>query len=250
MSTSVEVLTRVTPDLVQRLREIDDPVAVVTGASSGIGRSIALNLAADHAVVAIARSTERLAALAVDAEAAGRILPLSLDLTPVDALQEAVAALPRVDVLVHDAAISERSTLEDATVDDWQRVLSTNVIAPAELTRALLPQIRAAEGTVVFISSGAARRAVPYLTIYSASKHALLALADGLRREEAAHGVRVATVAPGPTETPLAHVRDDYPVIEPQDAPSHPESVAAAVRFVIEAPADSQFTELWVRPRR
>lgn len=227
----------------------DRPVAVVTGASSGIGLAIARDLASDHLVIAIARDRAKLDALTAEFPE-GVIEPLVLDLADPEEIADTVSALPRVDALIHNAAWMQRSTVETTDVSVWQNALNINVVAPAELSRALLPQLRESSGTIVFISSGAARRSVPFHTVYSATKHALLALTDGLRQQVSEAGIRVATVAPGPTHTPGgARVDPNYPELQSSGMKSEPDAIARSVRHVLEAPEDSQITDVWVRPR-
>lgn len=248
------------------------PVAVVTGGSSGIGAEIVRELSHDHLVIAIGRDVDRLeevvesvASTAPEISAAGRsatagggesrVIPVFADLedpeTAGEIILEEVTPLGRVDVLVHCAATAQRFTVEDATPDDWRESFATNVIAPAEITRSLLPLLRMVKGTVVFIGSGASRTSVPFHTVYSASKHALQALADGLRQQMGEDGVRVSTVAPGPTHTRMAQTsgQHDYPV-EEREFRLDPTSVARSVRHVVDAPEDALVSEVWVRPRQ
>ncbi|WP_291791660.1 SDR family NAD(P)-dependent oxidoreductase [Brevibacterium sp.] len=244
-------------------------VAVVTGGSSGIGAAIVKDLARDHVVIAVGRDWARLNAVAQLAEemhggsaagtgnsaaAAGpaRVIPVIADLEEPDSLEavfdEEVRPFGRLDVLVHNAAVARRRTVEDASIEDWRESLATNVVGPAELTRVLLPWLRIAKGTVVFIGSGASRTSVPFHTVYSAAKHAVQAVADGLRQQVSADGVRVSTVAPGPTHTPMNDLEHPYPVQE-REVRLEPESVARSVRHVVDAPAEASVSELWVRPR-
>jgi NAD(P)-dependent dehydrogenase (short-subunit alcohol dehydrogenase family) len=248
------------------------PVAVVTGGSSGIGAEIVRELSHDHLVIAIGRDMDRLeevvesvASTAPEISAAGRsataggsesrVIPVFADLADPESageiLLEEVTPLGRVDVLVHCAAMAPRFTVEDAMPDDWRESFATNVIAPAEITRSLLPLLRMVKGTVVFIGSGASRTSVPFHTVYSASKHALQALADGLRQQVGEDGVRVSTVAPGPTHTRMAQEsgQHDYPV-EEREFRLDPTSVARSVRHVVDAPEDALVSEVWVRPRQ
>ncbi|GAA4667220.1 SDR family oxidoreductase [Frondihabitans cladoniiphilus] len=236
-----------TNDALARLSDLDPdrPVALVTGGTSGIGRAIVDELRSTHQVVAVGRDAGRLA----EVGGLDGVTPLALDLTAAEDFAAVAAAMARLDVLVHDAALVQRFSVADATVDDWRASFATNVIAPAELSRVFLPHLAATSGVVVFISSGAARRSVPNSTVYSASKHALQALTDGLRQQVSGDGIRVSTVAPGPTRTPLAEVSDRYGDKDPGVVRSEPATVAKAVRFVVDAPADSQISELWVRPR-
>ncbi len=221
------------------------PTALVTGASGGMGREIVRELAGTHRVIAVGRDPERLAAVSAETGAE----TWALELRDAAAVAARVATLERLDVLVHAAAVARGLSVEDAAVSDWADHFAVNVTAPAELTRLTLPLLRESSGTVIFLGSGASTRPAPGSAVYTASKHALRGLADVLRIDEEPHGVRVATIAPGQTNTPM--LRGLIPS-EAYDAERYirPESVAAAVRFVVDAPADVQITDVAVRPRR
>ncbi|MGD8214979.1 SDR family oxidoreductase [Aestuariimicrobium sp. Y1814] len=223
---------------------MSQPIAVVTGAGGGMGRAIVLDLSRTHQVHALARRPESVAGLPE-----GVVVHLG-DLRDPDFLDQVAAAAGEVDVLVNAAAIGDPISLADARLDDWTAQLATNVIAPAELTRRLLPGLRARQGTVVFIGSGAGTRPVPGSAVYTASKHALRGLADVLRIDEAPHRLRVVTIAPGQTDTPM--LRSGHATTGREYTPERylrPESVARAVRHVVDAPADVQITDMAVRPR-
>lgn len=220
------------------------PVAVVTGAGGGMGRAIVLDLAGTHQVHALARRADSVADLPAHVQ-----VHLG-DLRDPAHLDRVAAAVGQVDVLVNAAAIGHPLGVAEATAEQWHDQLATNVIAPAELTRRLLPGLRARLGTVIFIGSGAGTRPVPGSAVYTASKHALRGLADVLRIDEAPHRVRVATIAPGQTDTPMlqASMSAGGQPYTPERYIS-PASVAAAVRYVVDAPADVQITDVAVRPR-
>jgi NADP-dependent 3-hydroxy acid dehydrogenase YdfG len=221
------------------------PVALITGASSGMGREIARELARTHRIIAVGRDAQRLDAVARETGAEA----WRLDVTDEAALAERIAGLDRLDVLVNAAAVSQQRSVADASADEWAEQLAVNVTAPALITRHSLPLLRASRGTVIFIGSGAGTRPVPGSAIYTASKHALRAVADVLRIDEEPHRVRVATVAPGQTDTAMLRSMIPSDSYEP-DRYITPASVAGAVRFVVDAPADVQITDIAVRPRQ
>lgn len=228
-------------------QDSDLPVALVTGASSGMGRAIAHNLGRTHRVILVGRDAERLAEAANEAGAHAE--SWQLELTDDAAVADRVATLERLDVVVHAAAIGANIPVHEASAADWERFFAVNVTAPAMLTRHALPLIRAVRGTVVFIGSGAATRPVPGSALYCASKHALKAVADVLRIDEEPHFVRVATVAPGQTDTAMLRSMVGPGGYRPE-LYIQPSSVAQAVRYVVDSPADVQITDLAVRPRR
>ncbi|HCT9181609.1 TPA: SDR family oxidoreductase [Corynebacterium aurimucosum] len=213
--------------------------AVVTGATGGMGAEIIKYLARDHRVYALGRRAGEL-------PEAENIVPVAIDLLSLldgSPLPTELASLERVDVLVHAAARADKRSVESARPEDWRAQMDLNVHVPAELTRLLLPALRAAEGLVVFINSGAGIHSYGDNVIYAATKHALYALADGLRLGEL--GIRVSTVAPGPTDTPMLQGLQDY-------NPEHviaPVEVAKAIRATVDAGPTTQLTEIRVRPR-
>lgn len=224
------------------------PVAVVTGAGGGVGREVVRALARDHTVIAIARSQSALQELA---QAPG-VVPTHLDLLDVAELDAVGAQLAsgygRIDVLIHAAAVGSGESLEESDAAVWNRVLGTNIVAPALLTRALLVPLRAAGADVVFINSGAGKRALPRHPAYTSSKHALNGFANTLRLAEPA--LRVVSIFPGQIDTPMlrglhSHFGFEY---RPEDY-IRPASVAAAVRWVVDAGPDVQITNIDLRPR-
>jgi NADP-dependent 3-hydroxy acid dehydrogenase YdfG len=220
---------------------------LVTGALGGMGAAMVADLVRDREVIATARNAERLAELSAATGAIG----WAGDLTDHAWLAERVATLDHLDELIHVAAVGNHVAPAVATADDFRAQLEINLIAPAELTRLCLPLLRASRGTVIFIGSGASTRPVPGSAVYPATKHALKAYADVLRLDEARNGVRVSTVAPGPTATAMyerSQVEAGLPY-EP-DRLIDPVSVARTVRFVLDATDDVHITDVAVRPRQ
>jgi short-subunit dehydrogenase len=223
---------------------------VLTGAGSGIGQLLAQRLheRGDHLVL-VARDEPR----AVDLTAAfPGSTAIVADLARPETIADAVAAaeLPsQVDAVVHAAGIVDLGHVADLPVTSWNEQLAVNLVAPAELTRLLLPQVRAARGQVLFVNSGAGLTAHPQWAAYAASKHGLKALADALRGEEAEHGVRVTTVYPGRTATPmqaLVHAQEgkSYDAAAWIDAAS----VVTAILTALDLPRDAVISDLSVKP--
>lgn len=180
------------------------PTAVVTGASSGIGRATARALAAVGLTVhAGVRRDED-----ADAVAAEGLVPLRLDVTDVASVEAAVAEVlaasdGRVAVLVNNAGIAVPNPIEALSDEDLARQLDVNVLGVHRVTRRLLPAIIEARGRIVQISSISGRVAAPFLGAYATSKFALEGYSDALRREVAEFGVHVALVTPGQVATPI-----------------------------------------------
>lgn len=221
------------------------PVALVTGASRGIGAAVARALAPTHDLLLGGRDAAALQRVADELPGAR---PWPVELTDSAAVAAAVAGVDRLDVLVHSAGIAELGPLAEATADVWRRTMEVNVVAVAELTRLVLPLLRAARGHVVLLNSGAGLRANPDWGVYAASKFALRAYGDALRAEEP--GLRVTSVHPGRTDTDMqrgvrAQESGDYR----PDQYLRAESVARAVAAAVLATDDAHITEVVVRPR-
>lgn len=226
---------------------------LVTGGGSGIGRVLAQRLLdRGDRVLLVARSQRRAEELAADLPDAGRTVVL--DLADPAGVAAGVAAwdLPDdlgLDSVVHCAGVVDLAPVEEAGPEHWQSHLDVNLTSPALLTRALLPRLRAVRGTVVFVNSTSGLSANPEWAAYAASKHGLKALADSLRAEEAAHGVRVTSVLPSRTATPMQEAvhRQEGRDYDPARW-IRPESVASTVVHVLDLPADATVTEVVLRP--
>jgi NADP-dependent 3-hydroxy acid dehydrogenase YdfG len=185
-------------------------VALVTGASSGIGVATARALAAAGANVAIAaRRQDRLDALARDLQKSSvKALVLVADLLREDENRRIVAATEahfgRLDILVNNAGVMLLSPVDGANSDDWRRMLELNVLAPMVSSQAALPGMRArGDGHIVNIASTAGRIANPNISGYSASKFGIVAFSESLRREVYKDRIRVTVIEPGIVETEL-----------------------------------------------
>ncbi|MGK0721178.1 SDR family oxidoreductase [Leucobacter sp. W1478] len=222
----------------------------LTGAGSGIGEALATRLVdRGDTLVLLARSEDRAHVLRERFPGAATVVA---DLAEPQRIAEELARqhLPeRLDSLIHVAGVVDLGRVDSLSVSSWSWQLGVNLIGPAELTRILLPALRAATGQVVFVNSGAGLRTSPEWSAYAASKHGLKALADGLRAEEAAHGVRVSSIFPGRTATPMqqrVHEQEG----RPYDATEFidPESVVTGILTMLDLPRDAQIPELVIRP--
>lgn len=231
------------------------PLALVTGATSGIGRSVAADLARDHDLVLLARTEADLVSLAGELAAGpgtsgAAVRTVAVDLTDDAALAAAVAdlALDGLDVLVHSAGIEATGTLEELSAARWREVLDLDLVAVATLTTLLLQALRARRGLVVMINSGAGLHASPGQALYCAAKAGLRALADCLREDERSR-VRVTTVYPGRVDTPMQErIQAGRGAAYRSEDHVAPSSIAAGVRLAVDTPLDAVVEDVSIRP--
>ncbi|WP_026152795.1 SDR family oxidoreductase [Actinopolyspora halophila] len=222
------------------------PTALVTGASRGVGAAVARSLSDTHDVLLGGRDEQALHKMAQDIPGSR---PWPAELTDYDGIAEAAAGIDHLDVLVHSAGMVEIGSVSEAGVDSWRRTFELNLFAVTELTRTLLPALRAASGHVVLINSGAGLAAKPNWGSYAASKFALRAYADVLRGEESANGLRVTSVFPGRVATDMQReVRESEGGSFEPERYLRPESVADSVVSTVRAGSDSHMTEIVLRP--
>jgi NADP-dependent 3-hydroxy acid dehydrogenase YdfG len=239
---------------------LSNRVALVTGASSGIGEAVAVALGtAGAAVVALARRADRLSRTVARIEAAGgKALALAGDVaeeaTATRAVAEALQHFGRLDILVNAAGIIQAGSVENADTTEWRRVIEVNLLATLYTCHAALGPMRAqGSGHIVNIGSLACRTTSPVFNAYSTSKFGLNALTDGLRQEVGPHAIRVCMIAPGPTRTEVAEGITDPAYRQAIRAYSHqagalePEDVAESVIFILTRPPRANISELWIR---
>ena len=229
--------------------------AVVTGGGSGVGAAVGLALAAEGVhLYLVGRRLKRLEAVAATAHA----LHVQVTCCPADLSADAdvaavvgqlTAAAGAVDILVHSAAVLGRATIEQASLEDFDNHYRVNVRAPYVLTQALLPTLRSRKGEIVFINSSSAITAKPFFAQYDSTKHALKALADSLRAEVNAHGVRVLSVYLGRTATEMqAKLHEsDGRSYRPQNL-LQPEDVASVIVRALTLPRTAEVTDIHLRP--
>ncbi|MFD5391491.1 SDR family oxidoreductase [Streptomyces melanosporofaciens] len=224
---------------------------LITGAGSGIGAAVTERLAErGEELWLLARDAGRAKELA---ERFPGVRTVVGDLADPDRLSWALGhqTLPdRLDSLLHIAGVVDLGEVGELTPKAWTRQLAANLVAPAELTRLLLPQLRLAQGHVIFVNSGAGLRANAQWAAYAASKHGLKALADALRWEESGNGLRVTTVYPGRTATPMqVKVHQQEGKEYDADRWMEPGTVATTILTALDLPRDAEITDLQIRPR-
>ncbi|HEV2273723.1 MAG TPA: SDR family oxidoreductase [Acidobacteriaceae bacterium] len=239
---------------------IEGKVVVITGASSGLGESTARRLATLGATVVLgARRKDRLEAIVKDIQAAGgKALFVTADVTrqaEVDRLvQKAVDTYGRIDVLINNAGIMPIAPLALRKVSEWERMIDINVKGVLYGIAAALPHMQKQKsGHIINISSVAGIKVfAPGGSVYSATKFAVHALSEGLRMETRKDNIRVTIVSPGAVDSELKentsdeqsaqNVKEFYKIAIPAD------SVARAIAYAIEQPADVEIDEIVLRP--
>jgi 3-oxoacyl-[acyl-carrier protein] reductase len=220
----------------------DRPVALVTGASRGIGRAIALDLARDHHVIAAARNVAELESLARElTDAGGSAEPLRLDLRDRASVPRALDAR-RVDVLVNNAGLGALKPFLELTREEWDTMLDVNVNALYDVTRALLPgMVERGRGHVVIIGSIAGRNAFVGGSCYAGTKHFVMAFAESLMLEVRDAGVKVSVVMPGSVATAFSATGASA------SWNLRPDEVAASVGHMVRTPGEVLVHRLEIR---
>jgi NAD(P)-dependent dehydrogenase (short-subunit alcohol dehydrogenase family) len=231
-------------------------IAVVTGASSGIGRAISIALSREGAhLCAVGRNQAALAETVSAARQFSQATSSQIDLTVDGDLRRLLQHLQKagwLDILIHCAGVAHQNVMERARVEDLDLQYATNVRAPYLLTQHLLPLLTVARGQIVFINSSAGLAANrPDVGQYAATKHALKAIADSLREEVNPKGIRVLSLYLGRTATPMqeALYREEGKVYRPEIL-LQAEDVASVVVHALMLPFTAEVTDISIRPMR
>lgn len=237
------------------MSSLKDQVAVITGASSGIGESIVLALAKEGVQLCLlGRNPERLKVVSDMATKGSALVKYyCIDLTKDEDIEELQQKLnndfEKIDLLIHSAGVISIGRLESSPVADFDRQYKTNVRAPFLLTQTLLPMLRSGKGQVVFINSSAGLRVGVNNGQYAATKSALKAIADSFRNELNIEGIRVLSVYPGRTATPMQKA-----VFEMEGKEFQPnlllqsQDVAVTVVNALRMPRTAEITDIQIRP--
>lgn len=242
-------------------KPLSGKIALVTGASSGIGEAAAIELArAGATVVASARRTERLAGVVDRITAAGgRALALRCDMTieaeAIQAVEDTIAQFGRIDILINSAGIMQTGGVEDANLDEYRRVFDINVFATLYCCKAAVPHmLNQGGGDIVNISSLAGRKVGPQTSAYSASKHAANSMTDAMRQELGDRNIRVAYLMPGATRTEVGDSisspswRKAIQEHVGKEGAVEPSEIGETIVFMLSMPRHVNISEITVRP--
>jgi NADP-dependent 3-hydroxy acid dehydrogenase YdfG len=241
-------------------QSIKDKVVVITGASSGLGEAAARHLARHGAKLTLgARRLDRLQALAGELSL-GKDAAVQTDVTDYAQVKQlvdhAVRTYGRIDVIVNNAGLMPQSLLENAKVDEWDRMIDVNIKGVLYGIAAALPHMKAQQsGHIINVSSVAGHKVGPGSAVYSATKHAVRALSEGLRQEVKSYNIRTTVISPGAVETELPDTITDPGVAQRvrelyESVAISADSFANMVIFAMSQPEDVDINEILYRPTR
>jgi len=243
------------------MTNIEGKIVVITGASSGLGEAAARFLSARGAIVVLgARRVDRIQSLADElARSGGKALAVATDVTHFDQVKRlvdaAVQTYGRIDVIINNAGLMPQSPLERLKIDDWDRMIDVNIKGVLYGIAAALPYMKGQKaGHIINVSSVAGHKVRPGGAVYSATKHAVRVISEGLRQEVKPYNLRTTVISPGAVDTELPNtitepdiaenIRKVYEVAIPAD------SFARAVAFAMSQPEDVDVNEILYRPTR
>ena len=237
-------------------------IALITGATAGIGEATAEILAENgFKLILTGRRTERLeqlkAKLEKDTDCETVILPF--DIRNKDATEKAFLSLPEewknIDVLINNAGLAAGlATIEEGDVDDWERMIDTNIKGLLYITRLITPiMVKRCSGHIINLSSIAGKEAYAMGNVYCASKHAVQALTQGMRIDLVKHGIKVSSVAPGAVETEFSMVRFHGDEQKASDVykgftPLYAKDIAETILFMVTRPAHVNIDDVLIMP--
>jgi NADP-dependent 3-hydroxy acid dehydrogenase YdfG len=241
---------------------IEGKIIVITGASSGLGEASARHLSAQGAIVVLgARRRDRIAMLTQELQGnGGKALAIETDVTQRGQVKRlvdtAVQSYGRIDVMINNAGLMPQSLLENLRIEDWDRMIDVNIKGVLYGIAAVLPYMKEQKsGHIINVSSVAGHKVAPGGAVYSATKHAVLALSEGLRQEVKPYNIRTTVISPGAVATELPNTVTDPAVLDRirhlyNDIAIPANSFARAVAFAVSQPEDVDVNEILFRPTR
>lgn len=238
------------------------PLALVTGATAGIGEATALRLARDgYRLIITGRRAERLDVLAerIRVDHQVEVLPLAFDVRDREAVEHALGGMPSewqaVDLLVNNAGLaSGLAPIDEGDIDDWERMIDTNVKGLLYVSRVIIPGMKARRrGHIINLSSIAGRETYPQGNVYCATKHAVEAIGRGMRLDLVPYGIRVTQICPGAVETEFSLVRFHGDAERAEQVykgfvPLRAEDVADAIAYVAGLPPHVNINDMLIMP--
>ena len=207
--------------------DVRNKVIIISGASSGIGKSLAQLLSGKNAkVVLLARREEKLIEIEAELKAAKHeVIVVKTDITDSDQVANAVKltieAFGQIDVVINNAGVGYFGTIEKLPMEEFDRLVKTNVYGMLHLSQSAIPALKKTEGMIVNISSGLSKRALPFLSAYSSTKSMVDALSDGMRLELRRYGVKVLNYCPPETDTEIFENTHNEAGLESDQASHH-----------------------------
>ena len=241
---------------------IQGKVVVITGASSGLGEATARDLSAQGAAVVLgARRADRIKSLADElTRRGGKALAVPTDVIHSEQVKKlvdrAVQAYERIDVMINNAGLMPQSPLERLRIDEWDRMIDVNIKGVLYGIAAALPHMKQQKsGHIINVSSVAGHKVRAGGAVYAATKHAVLALSEGLRQEVKPYNIRTTVISPGAVATELPNSISEQDVAESfhkfyEDFAIPADSFARAVAFAISQPEEVDVNEILFRPTR
>lgn len=226
--------------------------AIVTGASSGIGKEVTLKLLQSGAQVSlVSRNPDRMISeLPTGSKAKGYAIDLGVTTQVSAQIQAIVDDMGGVDILINNAGSAYIGELIDMPLAEWQKLFDLNLTSVFQCLQAVLPTMRSQKsGTIINVASVAAKQGFPNWSAYCASKFALLGLTQALSAEEQPHGIKVMSICPGSVDTPLWDtLGDKVPPSFNRSAMLRPNSVAEAIMTLVNLPSDAIINDLVLMP--
>ena len=237
-------------------------IALITGATSGIGKATALLLSKNnYDVIITGRRKERLAELKTEIEqnSSSRALVLSFDIRSLEQTQQAINSLPAewqsIDILINNAGLAAGlASLQEGNVDDWERMIDTNIKGLLYITRLISPKMVAKkQGHIINVSSIAGRETYPDGNVYCATKHAVESLTKAMRLDMLQHGIKVSSVSPGAVNTEFSTIRfhgdkNKADGVYKGFTPLFAEDIAETILFMVTRPAHVNIDDVLIMP--